>query len=99
MLRDFLHSDEVSQVDNENKKDIIIPIGLATSGTVLYDIHPKQRMLLNNEEIFDLLTGRNRNNPDKPNEPHEVWKNIQRATATAKRPNGIKGSMKLLKRA
>ena len=99
MLRDFLHSDEVSQVDNENEKDIIIHIGLATSGAVLYDIHPKRRMLLNNEEIFDLLTGRNRNNPDKPNEPHEVWKNIQRATATAKRPNGIKGSMKLLKRA
>ena len=95
-IAELLHTDEFSTVDNCNKREYLIPLGVTSTGQRIYDIHEARRLNFTKEEILDKLTGRNRMDPKNPNEPHPVFKEIRRGTSTKKRPDGIKGSMKLL---
>lgn len=98
-LGDLLHTDEFLQADNVNKREHFVHAGFNDAGQQMHCLHEARRMHVNDEEAFDLLAGRNRADPSKPNEPHPKWKELVQSTVTSARPNGIKGSLKLLNRA
>lgn len=97
IIADVLHTDLFSRVDNSDKREFVVHGGVTDSGQAIYDIHPARHLTMSHTEIFDTLTGRNRADPANPKEPNPSWKAVQRATATPNRPNGIKGSVKLLR--
>lgn len=71
--------------------------GVTEDGKKMYDLHEARRMRYTTGEVFNKLTGYNPRKPNEPKIPHPIWREIQEATRTVKRPNGIKGSTKLLK--
>ena len=96
-LAELLHTEEFSRIDNNDKVPVIVDLGTCPeTGARLYDLHPRRELFYDNNEILDELTGRNRFDETKPNEPHPTWKEIVRATTTESRKNGIKGSTKLI---
>ena len=93
-----MHSNECSRVDNTSKIPSIIDLGICpTSGARMYDLHDRRELFYDDNEIIDVLTGRNRVDKTKTNPPHTVWEDIIRSTITPSRPNGIKGSTKLIR--
>ena len=70
--------------------------GVMDSGARIYDEHPARELTLTVKEILDLLTGYDRSKGEYSGEPHPVWKQIMEASATIKRPDGIKATQKLL---
>ena len=93
-----MHSSECSRVDNNNKIPSIVDLGVCpTTGARMYDLHDRRELFYDDNEIIDALTGRNRVDKNKSNAPHPVWEEITRATKSAARPNGIKGSTKLIR--
>ena len=63
----------------------------------MYDLHDRREFFYDDNEIIDVLTGRNMVDKNKSNPPQTVWDDIiSRATKSAARPNGIKGLTKLI---
>ena len=90
-----MHSNECSRIDNNNKVPVIVDLGTCPdTGARIYDLHPCRELLFDDNEILAELTGRNRSN----NTPHPSWAHIVETTTSASRPNGVKGSTKLIRR-
>jgi hypothetical protein len=99
MICEFIHSEECSRIDNTDKVPAIVNLGICPdTGAKLYDLHERRHLLLDDSEILDELTGRNRADPANPNAPHPTWIAIKELTKTPSRPDGIKGSMKLVRK-
>jgi hypothetical protein len=95
ILVEVMHSDFFSVIDNTNKEDHMISVGLTPEGKQLYDMHPTRMLLFTPDEKLEKLTGVSRSMSDAPvKEPHPAWIEFQKV---AGRP--MKGSRKLLKRA
>ena len=93
-----MHSKDCSRIDNNSKIPSIVDLGICpTTGARIYDLHDRRELLYDDNEIIDILTGRNRVDKTKSNPPHQVWEDITKATASASRPKGIKGSTKLIR--
>ncbi len=76
----------------------IVDLGVCPkTGARIYDLHEKRELLYDDNEILDELTGRNRFDKHRRNRPHPTWSEVDRTTATDKRPGGIKGSTKLIR--
>ena len=90
-----MHSDECSRVDNNDKVPAIIDLGICPDiGARIYDLHPRRELLFDDNEILGELTGRNR----VDNVPHPTWAQIVGSTKSGSRPDGVKGSTKLIRR-
>jgi len=93
-----MHSKECSRVDNTDKVPAIVDLGpCPETGARIYDLHERRELLFDDNEILDERTGRNRFDPNKPREPHPTWEAVVQATTNDARPNGIKGSTKLIR--
>ena len=98
MLAEWLHSKDCCRIDNTDKNQAIVDLGICPqTGARMYDLHDRRELYYDDDEIIDVLTGRNRADKDKPNQPKPIWDDIKRATTTPSRPNGIKGSTKLIR--
>ena len=98
-MSETLHSDEFCRIDNTDKTPVVINNGTCPdTGARLYDLHERRELLYNDEDILQKLTGCNRRRPEDSSPPHPTWLNLTEATTTPKRPNGIKGSTKLIRR-
>ena len=98
MISEWMHSTECSRVDNTDKIPAIVDLGICPdTGARMYDLHDRRELLYDDNEIIDVLTGRNRADKDKPAQPKPIWDDIKRATTTSSRPNGINGSTKLIR--
>ena len=97
-ISEYMHSSECSRIDNTDKIPAIIDLGVdPETGARIYDLHPRCELLYNENEVLDLLTGRNRLDKSKPNKPHQTWASIVERTKTDSRKDGIKGSTKLIR--
>ena len=97
-ISDLLHSNEFSRIDNSDKTHLIVDVGQCPlTKARIYDLHPRRQLIFDDQEILDELTGRNRSDKNKPNQPHPVWTEVKRATSTRARPKGIVGSRKLIR--
>ena len=93
-----MHSNECSRIDNNDKVPAIVDLGLCPqTGARIYDLHERRELLFDDNEILDELTGRNWYDKTQPNRPHPTWAEVVRSTTTEARPNGIKGSTKLIR--
>ena len=93
-----MHSMACSIIDNNDKNPAIVDLGIdPDTGARIYDLHPRRELFFDDNEILDELTGRNRSDKNKPNDPHPTWVEVKRTTASASRPDGIKGSTKLIR--
>lgn len=93
-----MHSKECSRIDNNDKVPAIIDLGICQdTGARIYDLHERRELLCDDNEILDELTGRNRFDKSKPNEAHPTWTEVLKSTTSSARPNGIKGSTKLIR--
>jgi hypothetical protein len=94
-----MHSKECSRIDNNDKVPAIVDLGVCpNSGAKIYDLHERRELVFDDNEILDELTGRNRMDKNKPNPPHPVWLEILQSTKTLSRPEGIRGSTKLIRK-
>ena len=92
-----MHSKDCSRIDNNDKVTAIVDLGVCpTTGARIYNLHKRRELMYNDNEIIDELTGRNHHDKSKPNEPNTVWCQVIESNTTAARPNGIKGSTKLM---
>ena len=97
-ISDLLHSNEFSRIDNSDKTHLIVDVGQCPlTKARIYDLHPRRQLIFDDQEILDELTGRNRSDKNKPNQPHPVWTEVKRATTTRAGPKGIVGSRKLIR--
>lgn len=93
-----MHSSECCRIDNTNKIPSIVDLGICpNTGARMYDLHDRRELMYDDNEIIDVLTGRNRVDKNKSSPPHAVWEEITRATKSDVRRNGIKGSTKLIR--
>ena len=81
-ISEFLHSKECSRPDNNDKVPAIIDLGFSETGARIYDLHERRELLMDDNEILDMLTGRNRFDKSKPNEPHPTWDEVVRSTTS-----------------
>ena len=94
-ISEYMHSNECSRIDNNNKVPVIVDLGTCPdTGARIYDLHPCRELLFDDNEILAELTGQNRHN----NTPHPTWAHIVETTKSDSRPNGVKGSTKLIRR-
>ena len=97
-ISELLHTDDLSRIDNNDKTPVIVDIGKCpVTGARMYDLHERRELEFDDQGILDKLTGRNPTNKDAPDTPHSTWIEVQKATTTTNRPNGIKGSKKLIR--
>ena len=97
-ISEWMHSGECSRVDNTSKIPSIVDLGVCPeTGARMYDLHDRRELLYDDNEIIDILTGRDRVDKSKSTPPHAVWEEIIRSTTTPSRPGGIKGSTKLVR--
>ena len=96
-ISEFMHPKECSRVDNTDKVPAIIDLGVCPeTGARIYDLHERRELLFDDNEILDVLTGRNRFDLSKPRDAHPTWEAVVQATTSDARANGIKGSTKLI---
>ncbi len=57
----------------------------------------RRELFYTDRECLDELTGRNRFDKDDPRPAHPTWETVVESTKNVKRPNGIKGSTKLIR--
>ena len=94
---EFLHSKVYSRVDNNDKVPAIIDLEKdPVTGARLYNSHDCRELYFDDNEILDKLTGRNRFDKNNPNPSHSCWEEVLKATKSTSRPNGVKGSTKLI---
>ena len=91
ILSDWLHSDEASIEDNNNKKPVDIPLGANSNGGILYCQHFPRMLEGTFADLFDKLTGRDRFDKTYVGQPTAAWLRVLEMTKTKKRPKGIKG--------
>ena len=97
-ISEWMHSSECSCIDNTSRIPSIVDLGVCPeTGARVYDLHDRRELLYDDNETIDILTGRNRVDKSKSSPPHAVWQEITRSTKTPARPNGIKGSTKLVR--
>ena len=98
----LLHSDMFSRIDNNNKSPKHIYTGIVDKdGRREYELHDKRVLRGDPSFLWRLLTGTTRMGEDMGEdavEPMAEWLEIVRLTTTESRPNGIKGSAKLIAR-
>ena len=93
-----MHLLHCSHVDNTSKIPSTVDLDFfPITGARMYDLHDRRESFFDDNEIIDVLTGGNRVDKNKSNPPHAVWEDVNRATKSAARPNGIKGSTKLVR--
>ena len=98
IIKELLHHNDFSQIDNTNKTPIIVDLGLClTTGRRIYNIHKCRELLLGDQEILNELKGTNWANKNDPNPLHAVWTEVIRSTMTKAKPKGIVGSVKLIR--
>ena len=67
---------------------MIVDLGTClTSGARIYDLHNRRELLKDDKEILDTLTGHNRIDKNRTNQPHPTWAEVKRLTATEHRKN------------
>jgi len=94
-----MHTDECSRIDNNDKIPAIVDLGSCpATGARIYDLHPRRELLYEDRELLAELTGRKRLHHSGATAPHQVWCQVISATTTNKRPDGIKGSTKLVRK-
>ena len=98
ILDSYLHSDIASRQDNYRKRKVILTLPPdPETGIVEYCVHWLRELRGNWNTLWILLTGTDINaNPIEGMEPSHWWKQIIQLTTTALRPNGIKGSPRML---
>ena len=97
-ISEYLHSKECSRIDNTDKVPAIIDLGTCPdTGARIYDLHERREILFDDNEILDNLTGRNPFDKTKQSAPHPTWAEVKESTKSPARPNGIKGSTKLIR--
>lgn len=98
IIDDFLHSDIASRQDNYRKRKVVLTLPAdPDTGETSYCIHWQRELRRNWKSLFVLLTGMDTDgNPVAGLEPLSWWKQIVRLTTTPTRPNGIKGSYRML---
>ena len=94
-LSELFHSDDFTIIDNSNKVEYLIPLDRTADGKLAYDLHFSRVLKYTKDDMRLQVFGEHPNEP-LLNKPHPVFKKIQEETKTEKRPNGIKGSSKLL---
>ena len=93
-----MHSTHCSRIDNNDKIPAIVDLGIdPETGAKLYDLHERRELYYDDNEILDELTDRNCSDEKNPNAPHPTWCEVINATTSDSRPNGIKGSTKLIR--
>ena len=98
MIAEWLHSKDCSRIDNTDKNQAIVDLGICPqTGARMHDLHDRRELYYEDDEIIDVLTGRNRADKNNPNKPNQIWEDIKIATTTPARPSGIKGSTKLIR--
>ena len=93
-----MHSKECSRVDNTDKVPAIVDLGTCPeTGARIYDLHQRRELFYSDREVLEELTGRSRFEKSTPRDPHPTWTSVAESTKTDNRPNGIKGSTKLIR--
>ena len=97
LVDEFLHSDIASRQDNYRKRKVVLQLPALEDGTMHYCVHWQRELRANWKTLFVILTGTdNKGNPVDGMEPSSYWQQIKKLTCTPCRPDGIKGSHKLL---
>ena len=82
-ISELLHTNEFSQVDNNDKIPTIIDLGLCQdTGARIYDLHERRDLMFDDNELLDKLTGWDRLDKSRPNPPHPTWSQIKQDTTT-----------------
>ena len=58
MLAEWLHSKDCCRIDNTDKNQAIVDLGICPqTGARMYDLHDRRELYYDDDEIIDVLTG------------------------------------------